>query len=57
MIGFLIGGFFGAGLTLIVIGCFAIEDKEAAYSVGYCNGFIAGSDATAEKEIAEGVCA
>ena len=57
MVGFLIGGFFGAGITLIVIGCFAIDDREAAYSAGYCNGFIAGADATAEKEIAKGVCA
>ena len=57
MIGFLIGGFFGAGITLIVIGCFAIEDREAAYSAGYSNGFIAGVDATAEKEISKGVCA
>lgn len=57
MIGFLIGGFFGASLTLIVIGCFAIDDREAAYSAGYSNGFIAGADATAEKEISKGVCA
>ena len=57
MIGFIFGCFFGAGLTLIVVGCFAVERTEDAYSVGYSNGFIAGADATAEKEIAEGVCA
>lgn len=57
MIGFLIGGFLGTGLTLIIISCFAIGDRKAAYSAGYSNGFIAGADATAEKEIAKGVCA
>jgi hypothetical protein len=57
MIGFIFGCFLGAGLTLIVVGCFAVEDREAAYSAGYSNGFIAGADATAEKEIAKGVCA
>lgn len=57
MIGFLIGSAFGAGVTLIVIGCFAVEDKEASYSAGYSQGFIAGADATAEREIAKGVCA
>jgi hypothetical protein len=57
MIGFIFGCFLGAGLTLVVVGCFAVERTEDAYSVGYSNGFIAGADATAEKEIAEGVCA
>ena len=55
MVGFLIGSAFGAGLMLIVISCFAIEQREEAYSVGYSNGFVAGADATAEREIAEGV--
>ena len=55
MVGFLIGSAFGAGLMLVVIGCFAIEQREEAYSVGYSNGFVAGADATAEKQIAEGV--
>lgn len=57
MVGFLIGSAFGAGLMLIVVGCFAIEQREEAYSVGYSNGFVAGADATAEREIAKGVCA
>lgn len=57
MVGFLIGLGFGIAVTLVVIGCFAIESNEDAYSIGYNNGFIAGADITAEKQIAEGVCA
>ena len=56
MIGFFIGCFFGTGLTLILIGCFALEKIEVAYAAGYSNGYIAGADVTAEKDIAKGVC-
>ena len=56
MVGFLIGTAFGAGVLLIVIGCFAMNDKQDAYNVGYYRGFIDGTNVTAEKEIAEGVC-
>ena len=56
MIGFFVGCLFGAGLTLILIGCFALEKTETAYTVGYNCGYIAGADVTAEKEIAKGVC-
>ena len=55
MVGFLIGSVIGAGVMFIVISCFVIEQRENAYSIGYHNGFIAGSDITAEKIIAESV--
>ena len=55
MVGFIIGCGFGIGLTLIVAGCFVIEQAEDAYSVGYHKGFLDGADITAEKQIAEGV--
>ena len=57
MIGFLVGSALGIGLTLIITGCFALNERKIAYSAGYSNGFIAGADVTAENEIAKGVCA
>ena len=52
LLNFLLGAAFGAGLVIVAVGCFSKDRTEDAYAIGYQHGFFAGSEVTAEQDIA-----